>query len=168
MLSWVTVTDGPQWGSKPLPRPCSGVTNTAKHSSMALDRPSQPVAPSKNQLFSPPGLGKAVFKILQDGLPNPRASSQSVFTPSESCFSEQLGKLKQAEDVGQLGAQTPQPTLLECVLSPVWPLWAWTSGPGIRVGEAKAQPQGWPRQASVNCSCPRETPGCWSPGSSQG
>lgn len=119
MLSWVTVADGPQWGSEPLPRPCSGVTNTAKHSSTALDRPSQPVAPSKNQLFSPPGLGKAVFKILQDGLPNPRASSQSVFTPSESCFSEQLGKLKQAEDVGQLGAQTPQPTLLECVLSPL-------------------------------------------------
>lgn len=63
------------------------------------------------------------------------------------------------------GAQTPQANLLEYGCSPACPLWAWMSGPGVRVAGAKTQPQGWPRQAGVNCSRPRETQGCWGPGS---
>lgn len=161
MPSWVTVTEWSPVGLQTSTAPMFRCYEHCKTLFYGLRLTRSASGSLQNQLFSPPGLGKAVFKILQDGLPNPRASSQSVFTPSESCFSEQLGKQKQAEDVGQLGAQTPQPTLLECCTEPpACPLWAWTSGPGIRVGEAKAQPPGWPRQASVNCSCPRETPGC--------
>ena len=63
-----------------------------------------------------------------------------------------------------MGAQTPQANLLEYRCGPACPLWAWMSGPGVRVAGEKAQPQGWPTQAGVNCSRPRETQGCWGPG----
>lgn len=35
-----------------------------------------------------------------------------------------------------MGAQNPQANLLEYGCSPACPLWAWMSGPGVRVAEA--------------------------------
>lgn len=96
--------------------------------------------PASHHLPKPAALSCRSWENCFQGSSGSPAQLQDLFT--EDIYSNREPLLRAPRETGAgrghraMGAQNPQANLLEYGCSPACPLWAWMSGPGVRVAEA--------------------------------